>query len=313
MNLATYTTSEYFPIFSTFYDSVKENKELKLYVLCLDDDVKKLIKNNNIKCKTISLEEIENFSKSLLKKKYKKISEKIGVYRLAYANYLLRKLNIDVHLIDSDTYFFSDISNLENIIIKLNSSISFCKHNFFYKTKEMNDLYGVYNAGYIYFRNDKNSFHFLVKYRKLCQKYISWEVKKNIKNTFADQTYLEELIKIFSSIKIINDEGVNCAPWNIGNYKIIKKNDDIYVNNKRLIFYHFSGIRPLFKKFFFFNLYHYNRLHLNDVKEILYKKYLFNLKKNLLKNINKNQAKTISFEKIINLLKKISNKDFLVI
>ena len=77
MNLATYTTSEYFPIFSTFYDSVKENKELKLYVLCLDDDVKKLIKNNNIKCKTISLEEIENFSKSLLKKNIKKFQKKL--------------------------------------------------------------------------------------------------------------------------------------------------------------------------------------------------------------------------------------------
>ena len=124
MNFASYTSSEYFPIFLTFYDSIKKNKNLNLYVLCLDDDVKSLIKKNNIECKTISIEDIELFTKSLLKKRYSKISEKIGVYRLAYANYLLKKLNIeDIHLIDSDTYFFSKTSDLEKVVNDLDASV----------------------------------------------------------------------------------------------------------------------------------------------------------------------------------------------
>ena len=48
MNFASYTSSEYFPIFLTFYDSIKKNKNLNLYVLCLDDDVKSLIKKTRL-------------------------------------------------------------------------------------------------------------------------------------------------------------------------------------------------------------------------------------------------------------------------
>ena len=47
MNLATYTTSEYFPIFLTFYDSIKNNDNFKLHVLCLDNNVEKLLIKQN--------------------------------------------------------------------------------------------------------------------------------------------------------------------------------------------------------------------------------------------------------------------------
>ena len=180
MNFASYTTSEYFPIFLTFYDSIKNNKNLNLYVLCLDDNVKELIINNKVKCKCISLKDIENFSENIKLKKYNNISEKIGVYRLAYADFLLQKEKKEIHLIDSDTYFFSEISNLENIIKNLNASVAFCEHNYAFNKSEMNNLYGIYNAGYMYFKYDEDSLKFLKSYRELCQNYISWEVKKKI-------------------------------------------------------------------------------------------------------------------------------------
>ena len=314
MNFASYTSSEYFPIFLTFYDSIKKNKNLNLYVLCLDDDVKSLIKKNNIKCKTITIEDIELFTKSLLKKRYSKISEKIGVYRLAYANYLLKKLNIeDIHLIDSDTYFFSKTSDLEKIVNDLDASVCFCKHNYFYNRDLMNDLYGIYNAGYIYFKNDKQAFKFLVKYRKLCQNYISWSVKKNTKNLFADQTYLEGLIQDFKFTKIINNKGVNCAPWNIGNYQISEKEGQFYVDNVNIIFFHFSGVRTLFNKVFFYNLYYYNKVNLKHVKKTIYKNYLTKLKKNLIKIPTKKDTKAISLKRIIAIFSKLLRKDFSII
>ena len=126
MNFASYTTSEYFPIFLTFYDSIKNNKNLNLHVLCLDKKVKKLIDVYKVKCEVIQLEEIENFSQKILKKKYKNISEKIGVYRLAFIDYLLRKKKQSFHLIDSDTYFFSNIENLKHGLEDLNTSVAFC-------------------------------------------------------------------------------------------------------------------------------------------------------------------------------------------
>ncbi len=313
MNLATYTTSEYFPIFLTFYDSIKNNDNFKLHVLCLDNNVEKLLIKNKINCKSISIEELEKFSKTIKDKKYNNISEKIGVYRLAYADFLLKKENIEIHLIDSDTYFFSELSNLENIITKLNASVAFCEHNFFFNKSKMNDLYGIYNAGYIYFKNDNEGINFLKNYRDLCQNYISWKVKENIKNIFADQTYLEVLKDKFKSVKIINNVGVNCAPWNIGNYKVSQINNHFNINNEKLIFYHFSGIRSVINKIFFFNLYHYNHQKLDMVRKTIYKIYLKNLQKNFKIYRADKVSKKLNFKNIISLLKKIYRKDFLII
>jgi len=313
MNLATYTTSEYFPIFLTFYDSIKNNDNFKLYVLCLDNNVENLLIKNKINCKCISIKELEKFSKTIKEKNYNNISEKIGVYRLAYADFLLQKEKIEIHLIDSDTYFFSKLSNLDNLIINLNASVAFCEHNFSFNKSKMNGLYGIYNAGYIYFKNDNEGINFLKNYRELCNNYISWEVKKNTKNIFADQTYLEILKDKFKSVKIINNVGVNCAPWNIGNYKISQNNNEFNINNEKLIFFHFSGIRSLLNKIFFFNLYHYNHQNLDTVKKTIYKIYLKNLQKNFkIFQINK-VSKKINFINLLNLLKKIYRKDFLII
>ena len=44
--------------------------------------------------------------------------------------------------------------------------------------------------------------------------------------------------------------GVNIAPWNQSPYLFSTKNDEIYVNNQKLICYHFSGFRLLGKNEF---------------------------------------------------------------
>lgn len=313
MNFASYTTSEYFPIFLTFYNSIKNNDSLNLHVLCLDHNVKGLLKEYKINCKAIELSEIENYSNKIQEKKYNNIAEKIGVYRLAYVDYLLNTKKQSFHLIDSDTYFFSKINDLNTEIKNLNASVAFCRHNFYYKKKEMCNYYGIYNAGYIYFNYDKTSLKFLSRYRNLCQEYISWKTKKYTKNTFADQTYLEQLMKEFKNIKIIENKGINCAPWNIGNYKLQAEQQLFKVDEYKLIFFHFSGIRSLFNKFFFFNLYHYNNKNLIDVKNLIYKIYLKNFKKNLT-NFKYNKIKRkITLKSFINLVKKIFVKDFLII
>lgn len=313
MNIASYTTSEYFPIFLTFYDSIKKNQDINLYVLCLDDKVSDHLINNKVKCKPISIYQIENFAKNIKKKNYQNISEKIGVYRLAFIDYLLQEEKKDFHLIDSDTYFFSETKNLENIVTKQDSSVAFCEHNFYYNQSDMNNLYGVYNAGYIYFKYNQNSLLFIKKYRELCENFISWKVIKNKKNIFADQTYLEWLFKEFNFVKIIKNKGTNCAPWNIGNYNLSFTNENYYVDEDKLIFYHFSGIRTLFNKIFFFNLFYYNNKNLKIIKKTLYKEYLKNLQDNQkLISLNKD-AKNITYKKILKMCKKFYNNDFLVL
>ena len=262
---------------------------------------------------TYSIRANRKIFKQNKKKKFNNISEKIGVYRLAYVDFLLQTKKKSFHLIDSDTYFFSNIILLDKEIKKLNPSVAFCKHNFYHNKSQMNNFYGIYNAGYIFFKYDKTSLNFLKNYRILCQNFISWHVKKNFKNNFADQTYLEDLLGKFKNIKIINHKGINCAPWNIGNYTLINNGTKFKVDKMDLIFFHFSGIRSLFNKIFFFNLYHYNKKNLSNVKKTIYYKYLNDLKNNQIQFRNKNIKIKFSLLKIYKLIKKILNRDFLII
>ena len=313
MNIAAYTSKYYLPTFLSLYDSIKNDKTVKLFVLCYDEEVKKFLKKKIKTCSLITTKDIEFKNPEIKNKKYNNFNEMHGVYRLAYAEYLLKKIKKPIHLIDSDIFFFDKPNLLNELVRKIKASVAFAKHNYFFNKKIMENKYGIYNAGYIYFNYDQNSLNFLKKYRKLCFNFISWETKKKGKSNFADQTYLEKLIKINKNVKIINHSGVNTAPWNIGGFNLSQKNNKFYVNGEKLIFYHFSGIRTLFNKLFFFNLYHYNRKNLHKVKQHLYKKYFLILKK------NNNNFSIISKNKTINtftlkkVLKKIIYKDFIII
>ena len=313
MNIAAYTSKYYLPTFLSLYDSIKIDKSIKLFVLCYDDEVKNFLKKKIKNCVIITTEDIELKNKEIIKKKYKNFNEKHGVYRLAYAEYLLKKIKKPIHLIDSDIFFFNKPTLLNKIVKNSKASIAFAKHNYFFKKKDMEDKYGIYNAGYIFFNYDINSLNFLKKYRKFCFNFISWDTKKKGKSNFADQTYLEKLIKIFKNVYVIKHKGINTAPWNIGGFKLKIVNNKIFVDDDILIFYHFSGIRSIMNKFFFFNLYHYNKKNLPDVKKFLYEKYFLILKRNnsLFSIVSKNKSiNTFTFMK---LWKKIVYKDFIII
>lgn len=313
MNIATYTSVEYFSTFLTFYKTI-EDKKTSLYILCLDKEVELLIKKFNVKCKFFHLHEIDNDFPKLRSRKFKNINEKIGVYRLFYSYKLINDFNLSIHLIDSDTFFFTSPIKLNEYINSLGASVAYAEHNYSYKKNKMSDKYGVYNAGYIFFKNNETARNFLQKYKSKCYDFITWEISQNKKNIFADQTYLEDLKNISNEIKIIKHKGINCAPWNIGNYKVKIVDETIFVDNDILIFYHFSGIRYIFNNIFLFNLFYYNQKNLSNVKNIIYQKYLKLLKKNiLLVKLNKKNYKTFNIKKFFLFFKKIFNKDFMII
>ena len=148
-------------------------------------------------------------------------------------------------------FFFSKPNLLNDLVRKIKASVAFAKHNYFFNKKIMENKYGIYNAGYIYFNYDQNSLNFLKNTENYVLILLVGRQKKKGKSNFADQTYLEKLIKINKNIKVINHSGVNAAPWNIGGFNLSRKNKEFFVNGEKLIFYHFSGIRTLFNRFFF--------------------------------------------------------------
>ena len=306
INIASYSTYEYSDKVLALYNSIKKYKNIKFYLLALDQKIYKLIKKKykKIICyhyKTLKI----NFNKDF--------ARNLSVRKLNFVKYLLIKKKLyHVHIMDSDIYFFSDPNHLKEIVKK--SDMAFCYHDTIKNSYNNANKYGIFNAGYLYFKNSLNTKKILKRYISLCEKKVDYSVPShNLKNIFADQTYLENLSREFKNIKKIKDISVNRGPWNIAKYKITIKNEGLFLNNVKLIFYHFSGIKKIFNNLYSLGL----RLYVKNKKEIknlIYLKYIKELYK-----INKgfNKKKIISKKlhiknnKLRSLLNIIIKKDYL--
>ena len=102
---------------------------------------------------------------------------------------------------------------------------------------------GIFNAGFIGFRNTKNGLKALNWWQKKCINKCS-NIATN--KDYADQKYLNELAKIFKNVNKKPNSGINLAPWNIASkLKIldIKK-------KKKIFFFHMQAFRIFNLNFF---------------------------------------------------------------
>ena len=102
------------------------------------------------------------------------------------------------------------------------SSVAFSEHDFNLKKKNLNKTYGKYNAGFVYIKFDRNGKQFLKEWIGLCKKWCEFNVEKN---KFSDQKYLENLKIKIKNVKILNNPGINLAPWNLESKKVTLTNE----------------------------------------------------------------------------------------
>ena len=77
-------------------------------------------------------------------------------------------------------------------------------------------IVGKFNAGWISFKKNSESNKILQWWRKQCIKICS---RFPIDGTFGEQKYLDEFESLGSNVKVIENVGLNVAPWNISNYR----------------------------------------------------------------------------------------------
>ena len=245
---------------------------VKIYVLCFDEETIKIINEEIFSAKvvTISYNKVLKFDQSLKKIiKKRKLIDKIVTSRPIFLKYLYKEYKIDsIFLLDSDICFFSN----PNLMIKYikDASVAYCKHNFSRNSKVLSNKYGKYNGGFVYIKNDQNGKKFLKIWSKLCKKWCEFDPKQG---KFSDQKYLEDLPTKVKKLKILNCPEINLAPWNLEGKKIFKKNNTVYVNKKKLIFFHFHGLRKITKNFFILGLENYNFRLSNEEKKIIFYNY----------------------------------------
>lgn len=169
-------------------------------------------------------------------------------------SYLFNDLNFDKCIyFDPDIMVFSSINSIYEILnsstFVLTPHVCTMEVDYTGSWEERKLMYsGIYNLGFIAIKNNKISNRML----------RWWEVRLNdrcfqnmMENYFTDQKWIDFLPGFFpKEVFVSNDLGLNLAPWNFHERKIIQKNGNLYVQNRitnddnkieNLKFVHFSG------------------------------------------------------------------------
>ncbi len=281
LNFATLFDINYLSRGLALLESIKKHSStnFRLFVLCLDQETKDFFSNNNYypEVSTITLSEIETWNSELADaKSNRSIVEYYFTLSPALPLYILEKHSEIPHIttMDADILFFSD----PNLIFKdfENHSIQITPHKF---TKILFRLekHGVYNVSFQSFKNDQHGINCLKWWMEKC---IEWCYDRYEETRFADQKYLDQFEQLYpGKVRILDHKGAGVAPWNIDQYQISRKGESIYIDNEKLIYYHYHHFRQFNSSLFLTGLREY-QAHNTSLKEmkIIYIPYIHALK-----------------------------------
>lgn len=232
------------------YNSIRANNNSKIYILCLDNVTKTVLQKRKLVNTTlISLDEIEKYYRYLRDlKKQRSFAEycwTLTPHIIEYV-FLIYGEKYNTYL-DSDLYFFNDPDLLNIEMIDNNCHTLITEHKFVNdKNKLINEkLHGKYCVQYNTFTNCSESRALLERWKMNVIADCEYNKKKH---KAGDQKYLEEFPILSQEVYIPKSIGVGVAPWNIKQYKLLKKSGkDIFITDNKekskILFYHYQNIK----------------------------------------------------------------------
>lgn len=243
-HFCTYFDSRYLPRGLALHDSLRQQcPEFTLWVLCLDSgahDVLTELASDEIR--PISCKDFLSGDDQLQAARLNRsLVEFYFTCSPSLLLYILRQepeIEILTYL-DADLYFFS---SPEPIFEEMGDrSIAITPHRYPAELKH-NNVYGLYNVGWLSFRRDEIAMACLNWWRERC---LEWCYDREEDGKFADQKYLDRWPELFGNVAVLNHPGVNVAAWNLSGAKICHQNDVITVDGHPLIFYHFHSVKKI--------------------------------------------------------------------
>ena len=243
-------------IFCTYFDKgfllkglalhsslIKHNPNAKLWILAFDKYTEKILKRLKLSGVTvIALRDFED--KELLSVKPSRHPvEYYWTCTPSWITYIMKK-NPSVKYVtylDGDLYFYSDPQmGVGNIGKK---SLLAVEHRFPKGKENLAIGSGRFNVAFNVFKNDKIGVSCLKRWKNQCLEWCYW---KHENGKLGDQMYLDEWPKLYgNNLAISKNVGLNAAPWNISQYKVTNKKSWTYINNDKLICYHFHQFQIL--------------------------------------------------------------------
>ncbi|QEK12100.1 hypothetical protein FQB35_06765 [Crassaminicella thermophila] len=241
-HFSTIASNNYLYKLIVMYKSLEYyNNDFHLHVLCVDEEVYNIL--SNLKFKHLKCYKIYHIQdKDLMKAKANRTRQEYAwTLKPAMMYYVMKNFSSAQYYahIDADICFYSSLENIFNE--NIDASLYLTDHNNSNRFMDTYDVTGRYNTGFVGCKNNNDALSAVVWWKKQC---IKWCYKEpDIKaKLFGDQRYVERWANLFSNVHIVNTKGANVAVWNIDNYHISYRDGAIYVDDDKLIFYHFSGL-----------------------------------------------------------------------
>lgn len=216
--------------------------DFKMFILCLDNETYEIFSLLNMEnVNLVHVNKIEKENPLLLTKKIQRgKNEYCWTLKPVFLQYIFDQFpKIDrVTYLDADLCFFSDPMTIFHDMPQ--SDVLLTKHDFPDKYSFVANESGKYNSGFISFKRGGVSDECLQWWKEKC---FDWCYNKAENGKFGDQKYLDEMSNIFRGVNDVKTPGVNIAPWNHSKYRFSIRDGKFYINNDRLIFYHFCGFR----------------------------------------------------------------------
>ncbi|WP_238881622.1 putative nucleotide-diphospho-sugar transferase [Clostridium sp. YIM B02551] len=233
-----------------FFSLYEVMDDFCVFVLCVDDETYKLLTKINLKkIKLIQIADLNDKSLYSLRNE-RKLNEFCWTLKPIFIESLLCKFSSikRITFIDSDLFFFS--SPIEIFRNQPKPSILLSKSEVYVPSfspefnNQIQKLIGNYNSGFISFKNNNISLLCLKWWKMKCLEKCSDTIENN---SFGDQKYLDLIPTYFQSVSDIKTPGVNIGHWNYAKYNFQIIDEKCFIDNSKLICYHFSGFRIMSK------------------------------------------------------------------
>lgn len=260
---------------SMYFSLIEHNPTAILWILPMDIETKRIL--TKMKFRNLVLIDKKDFEdeKLLEAKKNRSKVEYLWTCTPSLPLYILRKNKNAQYVtyLDADLYFYSSI---DPVYEEFKDGLIYTVEHRYPKGEEYrNNTSGRFNVAFQIFKRSKESMECLKRWREQCISWCYWKVEDG---KLGDQLYLNEWPNLYKGLVISKNLGVDAAPWNIKQYDVIKKDNNVFINKDRLICYHFHQFE-IIKKGNFNRSFGYNLS--KEVIDYIYKPYEEEIDKNI--------------------------------
>lgn len=212
-----------------------------IWVLCLSEECERRMGLLGLPgVKTISLAQLEGHITGLTAAKANRSTLEYYFTCMAALHTYLFETQPAVNgtmYVDSDIQFYI---NPEVVFDAIGDApVSITPHNFPPQARAM-ERCGLFNGGWTAFRRTPDGLKCLAWW---LERSLEWCYDRVEGERYANQGYLNKFPDIAPDIKVLRQKGFNCAPWNIGNYKVSEHEGRLWVDDEPIAFFHFHGLK----------------------------------------------------------------------